>query len=83
MTTAVVSITSDLVRKKWIREGLLQAKSKSFWSAYTGKTKDSIVMQSNDTGSADGHTVVFDMDGNLAGKAYKGKTTAFGKGEQK
>jgi len=40
-------------------------------------------MQRNDTNASEGHTVVFDMDGNLAGKAYKGKTTAFGKGEQK
>ena len=83
MATGVVSITSDIVRKKWISEGLLQASSKSFWNQYTGRTKDSIVMQRNDTNAADGHTVVFDMDGNLAGKAYKNKTTAFGKGEQK
>lgn len=83
MTTAVVDINSDLVRKKWIREGLLQASSKSFWSAYTGKSKEAIVMQRNDTNAKEGHTVVFDMDGNLSGKAYKGKTTAFGKGEQK
>lgn len=83
MATGVVSITSDLVRKQWIREGLLQAASKSFWNPYTGRTKDSIVMQRNDTNASEGHTVVFDMDGNLAGKAYKNKTTAFGKGEQK
>lgn len=83
MATAVVSISSDLVRKKWIREGLLQESSKSFWNTYTGRSKDSIVMQRNDTNASDGHTVVFDMDGNLSGKAYKNKTTAFGKGEQK
>jgi hypothetical protein len=83
MATGVVSITSDLVRKKWIREGLLQAASKSFWNPYTGMSKESIVYQRNDTNASEGHTVVFDMDGNLAGKAYKGKTTAFGKGEQK
>lgn len=83
MATGVVPITSDIVRKKWIREGILQAASKSFWNQYTGRTKESIVMQRNDTNASEGHTVVFDMDGNLAGKAYKGKTTAFGKGEQK
>ena len=83
MATAVVSLTSDLVRKKWIREGLLQASSMSFWNPYLGRTKDSIIMQRNDTNASEGHTVVFDMDGNLAGKAYKNKTTAFGKGEQK
>jgi len=83
MATGIVDINSDLVRKKWVREGLLQASSKSFWSAYTGKTNDAIVQQVNNESAADGHTVVFDSDGNLAGKAIKGKNTAFGKGEQK
>ena len=83
MATAVVDISSDIVRKKWIAEGLLQAASKSFWNPYTGRSKESIVMQRNDTKASEGHTVVFDMTGNLSGKAYKGKTTAFGKGEQK
>lgn len=83
MPTGVVDASSILVRNKWMMEGLLQEASKSFWSQYTGKTKDSIVMQSNDPSSKEGHTVVFDMRGNLSGKAKKGKTTAFGTGEQK
>ena len=83
MSTAVVSLTSDLVRKKWMREGLVQASSKSFWNTYAGTTSDSIVFQANNLNASDGHTVVFDFDGNLSGKAIKGKTTAFGKGEQK
>ncbi len=83
MATNVVAIDSDIKRKRWLREGLLQATSKSFWSAYTGKTMDSIVQQVNNESAGDGHTVVFDHDGNLAGKAIKGKNTAFGKGEQK
>jgi len=83
MATAVVDASSELVRKKWLREGLIQAASKSFWSAYTGSSKEAIIMQRNDTNAAEGHTVVFDMDGNLSGKAKKGKTTAFGTGEQK
>ena len=83
MTTGVVSLTSDLVRKKWMREGLIQAASKSFWSPYTGNSKDSIIFQSTNPGAADGHTVVFDFDGNLSGRAIKGKDTAYGKGEQK
>ena len=83
MTTAVVSLTSDIKRKKWMREGLVQNASKSFWSAYTGHTKDSIVFQKNKTDAKDGHTVVFDFTGNLSGKAVKGKDTAYGKGEQK
>lgn len=83
MTTAVVDIGSDLERKKWMREGLVQAASKSFWGAYTGMSKDSVVFQANNENSGSGHTVVFDFDGNLSGKAVKGKDTAFGKGEQK
>lgn len=78
-----VNIGSDLIRKKWMREGLVQAKSKSFWSAFTGMSADSIVVQANNTNAKEGHTVVFDYDGNLSGKAVKGKDTAFGKGEKK
>lgn len=80
---AFVDINSDLSRKKWVREGLVQAKSKSFWTPYTGMTGDSIVMQANNLNASDGHTVVFDYDGNLSGKAIKGKDTAYGKGEKK
>ena len=83
MTTAVVDIGSDLERRRWMREGLVQAASKSFWGAYTGMSKDSVVFQANNENSGSGHTVVFDFDGNLSGKAVKGKDTAFGKGEQK
>lgn len=83
MPTGVVSLSSDLKRKKWMREGLVQAASTSFWAPMTGSTKDAIVFQANNENSGSGHTVVFDFDGNLSGKAVKGKTTAFGKGEQK
>ena len=80
---STISLTSDLRRKKWIREGLLQAASKSFWSPFTGLSKDYIIYQTNNENAADGHTVVFDFDGNLSQKPVKGKETAFGKGEQK
>jgi hypothetical protein len=83
MPTGVVNIGSQLERKKWMREGLVQAASKSFWAAFTGTSDTSIVMQVNNENSGAGHTVVFDFDGNLTGKAIKGKTSAFGKGEQK
>lgn len=83
MPTGVVSIGSDLQRKSWMREGLVQAASMSFWNAYTGNSKNAIVFQSKNENSKEGHTVVFDYDGNLSGKAIKGKDTAFGKGEQK
>lgn len=83
MATGVVSLTSDLKRKRWMREGLVQAASTSFWNTYAGNTKDSIVFQANNPNSKEGHTVVFDFDGNISGKAIKGKDTAYGKGEQK
>ena len=83
MATGVVALTSDLVRKKWMREGLIQAASKSFWSPYTGNSKESIVFQQNNSSAKEGHTVVFDFDGNLSQRAVKGKNTAYGKGEQK
>ena len=83
MATGVVSLTSDLKRKRWMRQGLVQAASTSFWNTYAGNTKDSIVFQANNPNSKEGHTVVFDFDGNISGKAIKGKDTAYGKGEQK
>jgi hypothetical protein len=78
-----VALTSDLKRKKWMREGLIQAASKSFWTPMTGSSKDSVVFQANNGTAGAGHTVVFDFDGNISGKAIKGKDTAYGKGEQK
>ena len=83
MATGIVALDSDLVRKKWMREGLIQAASTSFWSPYVGSNKNSVIYQSNNMNASDGHTVVFDFDGNLSGKAVKGKNTAYGKGEQK
>ena len=83
MPTAVVSLGSDLERRKWVREDLLQAASKSFWNPFTGNTKDSVVYQRKDTNASEGHTVVFDFSGNLSKRAIKGKDTAFGQGEQK
>lgn len=83
MSTGVVPIGSDLERKKWMREGLIQKASTSFWSPMTGTTKDAVVFQAKNDSADSGHTVVFDFDGNLSGKAIKGKDTAFGKGESK
>jgi len=78
-----VPYASDLKRKKWMREGLIQAASKSFWSPYTGNSENSVIYQENDNNASEGLTIVFDYDGNLAGKAIKGKDKAYGKGEQK
>ena len=81
--TGVVAYNSELKRKAWMREGLIQAASKSFWSPYTGNSKDNVVYQENNISAGAGHTVVFDFDGNLSGRAIKGKEQAYGKGEQK
>ena len=83
LATGVVDINSDLVRKKWMREGLIQKASTSLFAPYMGNSRQAIVYQQNNLNAADGHTVVFDFDGNLSGKAIKGKETAVGKGEQK
>jgi len=83
MGTAQVALGSDLERKKWLREGLVQAASTSFWGPYTGNSSNSIVYQVNNEGAGDGHTVVFDYSGKISGKAVKGKDTAYGKGEIK
>lgn len=83
MGTGKVAYGSDLIRKKWMREGLVQKAATSFWAPYKGTTKDSIIMQANLETADTGHTVVFDMDGSLSGRPVKGNTTAKGTGEQK
>lgn len=81
--TGVVSLGSDLERKKWVTEGLLQKAATSFWSAYKGSSRDSVIMTVNDISKGAGHQVIFDMDGALAGKPVRGKQQAEGTGEQK
>ncbi len=83
MGTGTVALGSDIERKKWLREGLVQSASKSFWGPYTGNSSNAIIYQVNNEGAGDGHTVVFDYSGKISGKAVKGKDTAYGKGEIK
>jgi len=83
MGTGTVDASSDLVRKKWLREGLVQAASKSFFQPYTGSSSNAIIYQVNNEGAGDGHTVVFDYSGKISGKAIKGQDTAYGNGEIK
>ena len=78
-----VAYNSQLQRKGWMAEGLLQAAAKSFWAPYKGTSFDSIITVVNDISKKAGHEVIFDFDGNLSGKAIKGNSTAKGKGEQK
>lgn len=79
--TAVVPINSPLKRKEWLREGMVQAQSKSFTASYTGNTMDSVVYQKNDIKA--GHEVDFQFDGNLVAEGVVDKETAFGTGEPK
>lgn len=81
--TGKVSYNSDLVRKEWMTEGLVQASAQSFFAPYKGSSLDSVIMVVNDISKKKGHTVVFDFDGNLSGKPVKGNKTAKGTGEQK
>lgn len=83
MPTGVVDIGSELERKEWMQEGLVQKASKSFWTSMQGNSKDSVVFQAKNGSAKAGHTVVFDFDGNISGKAVKGKEKAYGKGETK
>lgn len=81
---AYVGVGSELKRKKWLREGLLQKKTNSFWSTFTGQdASTAVVVQVNNESADAGHTVVFDYDGNLAGKSTRGTDTAYGTGENK
>ncbi len=81
--TGVVQINSELIRKGWMLEGMIQEKTKSWWAPLTGMSKDNIVYQVTDFGASNGHTVVFDYDGNLAGEGFEDKEQAYGKGEAK
>lgn len=81
--TGTVRLGSDIERKKWVSEGLLQKSATSFWAAYKGQSRDSVIQTVNDISKGQGHNVVFDMDGALAGKPVRGKQQAEGTGEQK
>lgn len=81
--TGKVDAGSDLLRKSWFAEGLVQKAATSFWAPYKGTTMDSVIIVKNDIAAGKGTTVIFDFDGNLSGKAIKGNNTAKGKGEQK
>ena len=78
--TGALPITSKLVRNTWMKEGLVQAQSQSFWSPLKGTTLDAIIVQSQTSTADDGHTIILDYDGNYAGGARKGKEKAYGYG---
>lgn len=81
--TGQARLDSDLERKRWVREGLLQKAATSFWAPYKGQSKDNIIMTVNNSSADAGHTVVFDMRGKLEGRPVRGKDTAQGTGQTK
>ena len=81
--TGVVQINSELIRKGWMVEGMVQSAAKSWWSPLIGSSKSAVVYQVNDFGAGNGHTVVFDYSGNLSGEGFEDKEQAYGKGEAK
>lgn len=78
-----VDIGSALLRKSWVKEGIVNAKTLSFWSPYTGPSSESVIYQKNMETAEKGNTITFDYDGNLSGRAIKGMEQAFGRGENK
>jgi hypothetical protein len=81
--TGVVNYDSILVRNGWMLEGLVQARSTSFWDGLTGTTSDAVIYQKNDFSATEGHEIRFQFDGNLTSKAKIDKEQAWGNSEQK
>lgn len=78
--TGELPITSKLVRNGWMKQGMVQSQSLSFWSPLKGSTLNAVIYQAQTSTAAEGHTIVFDADGNYAGAARKGKEKAYGYG---
>ncbi len=78
--TGKLPIGSRLIRNKWMKEGIVQSQSLSFWSPLKGTTLDAVIVQSQTSTADDGHTIVMDYDGNFAGAARRGKEKAYGFG---
>ncbi len=78
--TGKLDIKSRLVRNTWMKEGMIQDQSLSFWSPLKGGTLDAVIVQMQTSTADDGHTIVMDYDGNYAGAARRGKEKAYGYG---
>lgn len=81
--TGVLPLDSDLIRKGWMQNGIIQSSAKSFWAAMTGSSPDNVVYMCKNGTGAEGHNLVFDYRGNYTGKAIEGDERAFGKGGPK
>lgn len=81
--TNVVPLDSELKRKAWLLEGLVQAKAVSLFSGFRGTSSDSMIMVKTDLSKGAGHEVVFQFDGKATGAAKRGKDRLRGNEEQK
>jgi hypothetical protein len=81
--TARLDAESVLVRNGWIKEGMAQSASKSFWSPYKGGTMSSVIYQKQQKNADEGHTIIFDFDGNYTTYAATGDEKAYGSGGAK
>jgi hypothetical protein len=81
--TGVVNYDSILARNGWMLDGLVQARSTSFWDGLTGTSSDAVIYQKNDFSASEGHEIRFQFDGNLTSKAKLDKEQAWGNSEQK
>ena len=75
-----LDIKSRLIRNTWMKEGLVQEQSTSFWSPMKGSTLEAVIVQQQTSTADNGHTIVLDFDGNYAGAARRGKEKAYGFG---
>jgi len=82
-STSVLRYGSELERKSWMVQGMIQKKSESFWNGLKGKSEDSVIYQKSDRNASDGMTVVFDYRGNLATAGFRGSEEAFGNAKAK
>jgi N4-gp56 family major capsid protein len=80
---AKLSLTSDLKRKQWVAEKLLEKAPESHFAGLIGGSANSVVHRANNAQAKAGHTVVFDAKGDLSNKPVFGDDQSTGKGETK
>lgn len=83
MATGKVDYNSDLVRKRWMLDGLGEHAAKSFWAPYTGNSSQAIIYAVKDGGCKAGQTVIFDYSGKLTGAGVRGAEAGCAIGETK
>ena len=81
--TNVVPLDSELRRKGWLLEGLLQAKATSLFAGFRGTSSDAVIFVKSDLSKGAGHEVIFQFDGKVTGAAKRGKARLRGNEEQK